>query len=85
MLFRAVAAEALSGDFEFVSSVTERHKSEDPEYDSNSFCTDIFDSADVDGLAVVSEPVAKVDLWIVSMRRLIALEMCRLPSSHLVC
>ena len=56
-----VASKALLRDLEFTSTITERHESENPEQETNGLSTDILDSTDIDRLAVITQPIAKVD------------------------
>lgn len=62
MLFGSIAAKSLSSHFEFTRAVAKGQETQDPEQDTNGFGADVFDSSNVDGLRVITEPVAKVDL-----------------------
>lgn len=62
VLFGAIATEPRSRDFEFLGSITKGHEAQNPQENANSFRADIFDGTDVNGLAVITKPVSKVDL-----------------------
>ena len=62
MLFRAIASEPGSSDLEFLGSIAKGHKAQDPQKNTDSFGADIFDCADIDGLTIITKPVAKIDL-----------------------
>jgi hypothetical protein len=62
MFLGSVAAQPLSCDLKFTRTVAKGHESENPEQDADCLCADVLDSADIHGLAVVTKPVAKIDL-----------------------
>jgi len=72
VLFRSVATKAIAGDLELLGSVAEAHEAEHPEEDADSLCRDHLDSADIDGLGVVAQPVAKVDTLDIHLAELLA-------------
>ena len=47
---------------ELLGTIAKRHEAQDPEQNTNSFGTDIFDGTNIYSLTVVTKPVAKVDL-----------------------
>ena len=47
------------------------HEAKDPEDQSDSFRTNVFHGSDIDGLAVITEPVAKVDTLYVEFAKLL--------------
>lgn len=72
MLFGSVTPEAIAGDLEFLSSVAKAHEAEHPKEDADSLCRNHLDSADIDGLGVVAQPVAKVDTLDIHLAELLA-------------
>ena len=72
MLLWPVAAESVAGDLELLRSVAEAHEAEDPEQDADSLSRDHLDGADIDGLRVVAQPVAKVNTLHVHLAELLA-------------
>jgi hypothetical protein len=72
VLLRSVASKAVAGDLELFGSVAEAHETENPEEDANSLCRDHLDGADIDGLGVVAQPVAKVDTLDIHLAKLLA-------------
>ena len=61
VLLGAVAAEALGGELELAGSETKGHEAEDAQQQADGLGGDVLDGADIDGLGVVPQPVAKVD------------------------
>lgn len=55
-----VATQSLCCDLEFLCSVAKTHKAQNPQDNANSFSADVFHGANVNSLAIVSQPVAKV-------------------------
>jgi hypothetical protein len=62
VLFWPITAKTCSGDLKFFGSIAKGHEAQDPQKDTNSFSADIFDSSHINGLTVITKPVAKVDL-----------------------
>ncbi|KIH89564.1 hypothetical protein SPBR_06515 [Sporothrix brasiliensis 5110] len=60
VVFGAVGAQALGGDLEFAGAIAKRQEAQDAEQQANGLGRDGLDGTDVNGLAVVAEPVAKV-------------------------
>ena len=69
---RPVAAEAIPGDLKFLGAVAEAHETQDPKNDTNGFGADVFDGAHVDGLAIIAQPVAKVNSLHVQLAEFLA-------------
>lgn len=62
VLFGAVAAKTLGGDLEFAGTVAKGHEAQDAEEQTNGLGRHHLDGADIDGLGVVTSPVAEVGL-----------------------
>lgn len=74
VVFGTIAAEALGGDFEFAGAVAKGQEAEDAEQETDGLCRDRLDGTDVDGLGIVTEPVAKVDTGHHELAKLFAVE-----------
>lgn len=61
MIFRSVAAEALGGDLELLRTIAKTQEAKNAKEKSDSFGRNRLDRADIDGLRVISKPVAEVD------------------------
>lgn len=61
MLFRPVNSKSLVGNLKFPCSIPEAKERKHPDEESNSPSLDTFKAANIHSLAVISEPVAKVD------------------------
>ena len=61
VVLRAVAAEPVRSDLKLAGAVAEAEEAEHAKQQADGLCRDGLDGTDVDGLAVVSQPVAKVD------------------------
>lgn len=61
VVFRAIAPKTISGNLEFARTVAKGQETENAKEESDGFGRDRLDSADVDSLRIVSEPVAKVN------------------------
>lgn len=72
MLLGPVAAEAVSRHLKLLCAVAKAHEAEDPQQDSDSLRRHHLDGAHVDGLGVVTQPVAKVDALDVHFAELLA-------------
>lgn len=70
----AVAADAVGGDLELAGAVAKGHEAEDAEEQADGLGGDGLDGADVDGLGVVAEPVAKVNAGDHDFAKLFAVE-----------
>jgi hypothetical protein len=57
----AVATQAVSSDLELSRAVAESQETKDTEKKADSFGRDRLDSAYVDGLRIISKPIAKVN------------------------
>ena len=57
----AVAAQTVGRDLELAAAIAKGEEAEDAEEQTDGLSRDALDRADVDGLGVVAEPVAKVD------------------------
>jgi hypothetical protein len=56
-----IDSQTVSSDLKFSSGIAKRHEGEDPDQYTDCLSLDALESADIDGLGVVAEPVAKVD------------------------
>jgi len=72
VLFRPVAAQPVAGNLELLGAVAKRHEAQHPEQDADGLGRHHLDGADVDGLGVVPQPVAKVDALHVHLAELLA-------------
>ena len=61
VLFWTIATESVCRDLEFARGKAEGHEGKAPEQDSNGIGRELLESTDIDGLRVISEPIAKVD------------------------
>lgn len=61
VIFRAIAPKTVSSNLEFARTIAKGQETENAKEESDGFGRDRLDSADVDGLRIVSEPVAKVN------------------------
>jgi hypothetical protein len=59
--FGSIDSKAFIGDLKFASGITKRHECENPDKNANGAGRNTFESADVDSLTVITEPVTKVD------------------------
>ncbi len=74
VVFGTVAADSIGGDFEFAGAVAKGHEAKNAEEQTDCFGGNSLDSADVDGLGVVAQPVAKVDTRHHELAELFAVE-----------
>ena len=63
MLFRPVNSKSFIRNLKFPSGIPEAKERKHPDKQSNSPSLDTFKAADIHSLAVVSQPVAKVDTF----------------------
>ena len=61
MLFRPVNSKSFVGDLKFPCGIPEAKERKHPDEESNSPGLDTFKAADIHSLAIISQPVAKVD------------------------
>ena len=61
MLFRPVNSQSFIGNLKFPCGISEAKKRKYPYEESNSPSLDTFETANIHSLAVISQPVAKVD------------------------
>ena len=61
MFFGTVATKAIRGHFKLFRPITEAHETQDPQEDPDSFCADVLDRTDIDGLTVISQPIPEID------------------------
>jgi hypothetical protein len=74
VLLRAVAAQSLSGNLELAGAVAKGHEAENAKEETDGFGRNGLDSADIDSLGVISEPVSKVRARNVDLVELLAIE-----------
>lgn len=74
MVLGAVATKTLGSNLEFTGAVAKGEEGKDAEKEADGFCRDRLDSADVDGLRIVTKPVAKVDTSNHELAKLFAVE-----------
>ena len=63
VLLGSVRAQAFRCDLELSSGVAERHESKDPDKNADGVGLDALESADIDSLRVITQPVAKVNAF----------------------
>ena len=68
MFFRAIAAKPSSSDLEFLGCIAKGHEAQDPQQNANCFSADIFDCPHINCLTIITQPVAKVDLCLISWK-----------------
>jgi hypothetical protein len=72
VLLRPVAAQAVTRDLKLLGAVSKGHEAKNPEQDADSLCRHHLDSAHVDSLRVVAQPIAKVDALYVHLAELLS-------------
>ena len=61
MLFRPVNSKSFVGNLEFPCGIPEAKERKHPDKESNSPGLDTFKAADIHSLAIISQPVAKIN------------------------
>lgn len=72
MLLGPIASQSIGRDFKLFRSITKAHEPKHPEYDTNSLGTDVFDGSHVYSLAIIPEPISKVDTFDIELAELLA-------------
>ena len=72
MFLGAVAAQPVPGDFELLRSIAETQETKHPEQDADGLSRHHLDSAHINILLVVAQPVAKVDTLDIHLAELLA-------------
>jgi hypothetical protein len=72
VLLRPVAAQTVAGNLELLGTVSKRHEAQNPQKNTNSLSRHHLDSAHIDSLRVVPQPVAKVDALDVHLAELLS-------------
>jgi hypothetical protein len=72
VLLRTVAAQTIGSDFKLASGITKGDEGKAPEQDANGVGGQLLQSTDIDGLRVITEPVAKIDLFDIELFKLVA-------------
>jgi hypothetical protein len=72
VLLGPIAAQPIAGDFKLLGAVSKRHEAQDPEQDADSLCRHHLHRTHVDGLRVITQPVAKIDPLHIHLAELLA-------------
>ena len=72
MLLWPIASKPVGGDFKLFGTVAKTHKAQNPEQYPYGFGTDVLHCTNINRLAVVPKPVAKVDPFDVQFAELLA-------------
>lgn len=72
MFLRAVASQSLLGNLKLLGSIAKAQEAQDPQKNPDSLCRHHLHGADIDGLGVVTKPIAKVDPLHVHLAKLLA-------------